>query len=280
MSTTGNPYNSTVVQGLIEAIKTGAIDATRGKMVIDELVSNAGATAAADKAVARKSYAPGSLTFARWPRLDVCDSWLHIPAGALRLLIYMIAHMSTACLCLLNRQYCADMLGISGRQIKRYIADLLADNHIAVYRGKHGKVKPVYMINPRLGSVSKTDTTYLLDRFWRLCGAATDTDARNLDAEYLSHRWTNRVISTVRIPRGNDTVPAGTIVDIADDTPPRQAKRGSKKKSSPAAATSAESTESDDSVVISDTRESIMISETRQADQLDGQLEIVSGSDD
>lgn len=174
-----NPTNSTLIQGLIEAIRTHKCD--NSKILEDalhELQTHPDCVAAADAAVKRRP--EKNITFTQNATFGACSRQYSLSAQAYRLLGLMQSAMSTDNITRVDRDLYCEILDIKDRALRKALAELQDKSMVVCVRQQAGHHPPEYMINPRVAHEAKSQDNRdtLVRRFW----AAKDADRGGEDA--------------------------------------------------------------------------------------------------
>ena len=172
MSNDRNPTNSTLIQGLLEAERTGSYNTKILEDAIAELKNHPQSLKSADSAVANKPYNDDKVTFIKSPVWNACNRELTLSPTAYKMLNILRMTMSQQNTVTVDREIYCRILGIKRRQLASLISELRKGYFLAVAKPQAGHHPPEYMVNPRIGYRGKKDPGELVYRFWQLCGFA------------------------------------------------------------------------------------------------------------
>lgn len=202
-SKTPNPTNSTLLQGLLEAIRQGKYQDSVLQAAITELSRNPGALKAVDQAVASKPYNEKRVTFYQAPVFDHANKAFQLSSAAYKMLHLMMASMAQSNIVRVDRKIYSDILGLKERQLRNLISEMVDLKVIAVVKPQSGHNSPEYMINPACGHRSKMPAA-LFKRFYELINDHYDPKA---------YRYT----TGTEVPRSDPDMACGYLQD-----PPRK----------------------------------------------------------
>lgn len=148
MAASKNPTHSTLLQGLLEAIRQGKYKDSVLQAAITELSRDPGALKAVDQAVATKPYNDRRVTFYQAPVFDQANRAFMLSSAAYKMLHLMMASMSQANVVRIDRTIYSEILGLKDRQIRNLISEMIELGAIAVAKPQAGHNPPEYMINP------------------------------------------------------------------------------------------------------------------------------------
>lgn len=170
-----NPKNSTLIQGLLEAERTGRFNTKILEAAIKELQTSPQGIREADTAVVSKPYNDSKVTFYQTPVFDQCNRQLLLSPSACKMLELLRAYMSQQNTIVIDRMLCCKILDLKDRQLRNVVAELRKAQILAVSKPQSGRNPPEYMINPRVGFRGKREYLgTMIRRFWQLRGIPED----------------------------------------------------------------------------------------------------------
>lgn len=178
-----NPTKSTLLQGLLEAERTGRYNTKLIEDMIKELQKSPQGLREADSAVENKPYNEDKVTFYQSPVFTQCNRELKLSAPAVKLLNIVRMSMSQQNVVRIDRKICAGLLELKDRQTRVVIKELVDRQILVVSKPQAGHNPPEYMVNPRVGHRSKRPDA-LIRRFWILCGVP-ENEVASADREFL-----------------------------------------------------------------------------------------------
>ena len=178
-----NPSKSTLIQGLLEAERTGRYNTKLIEDVIQELQRSPRGIQEADAAVENKPYNEARVTFYQGPVFTYSNRELTLSASALKMLNVIRMSMSQQNVVRIDRKIYAQILSLQARQLKNLVAELTKAHIIVVSKPQAGHNPPEYMVNPRVGHRSKRPDV-LIRRFWTLCGMQDPEEIGDADRNF------------------------------------------------------------------------------------------------
>lgn len=168
-----NPNNSTLIQGLLELLKSDDISDDVRKQVKDlktALDNQPDAVKLADTAVRNKHYADDKLTFYKTPSYNINPGIHKILSPEQYCLLSILASiMSQDNLVRLSTDNLIELSGLKERTVKKHMVALLKGGYIAIHTPAIPKasIPRVYMINPEIFDCGKP-SPYKVSQFWSL----------------------------------------------------------------------------------------------------------------
>lgn len=184
MSKDRNPSKSTLIQGLLEAERTGRYNTKLIEDMIKELQKSPQGIREADSAVENKPYNEEKVTFYQSPVFTQCNRELKLSASAVKLLNIVRMAMSQQNVVRIDRKICSRLLELKDRQTRVVIKELVDSRILVVSKPQAGHNPPEYMVNPRVGHRSKRPDV-LIQRFWKLCGMQEPEEITSADRNFL-----------------------------------------------------------------------------------------------
>lgn len=178
-----NPTKSTLIQGLLEAERTGRYNTKLIEDMIRELQKSPQGIREADSAVENKPYNEEKVTFYQSPVFTQCNRELKLSASAVKLLNIVRMSMSQQNIVRIDRKICARLLELKDRQTRVVIKELVDSRILVISKPQAGHNPPEYMVNPRCGHRSKRPDV-LIQRFWTLCGIQ-ESEIASADRDFL-----------------------------------------------------------------------------------------------
>lgn len=178
-----NPTKSTLLQGLLEAERTGRYNTKLIEDMIKELQKSPQGIREADSAVENKPYNEEKVTFYQSPVFTQSNRELELSASALKMLNIIRMSMSQQNIVRIDRKIYGRILDLQARQLKNLVAELTKARMIVVSKPQAGHNPPEYMVNPRVGHRSKRPDA-LIRKFWTLCGKQ-EAEIASADRDFL-----------------------------------------------------------------------------------------------
>lgn len=189
-----NPSKSTLIQGLLEAERTGRYTTKIIEDCIRELKKDPQGIKQADMAVENKPYNEDKVTFYQSPIFGQCNAEIKLTATACKMLNIIRMTMSQQNIVRIDRKIYADLLDLKDRQTRNAIKELVDAHIIVVSKPQAGHNPPEYMVNPRCGHRSKRPDSLIL-RFWTLVGV-DKPEIGAADRDFMRNRFPDLTTGT------------------------------------------------------------------------------------